>query len=133
MDSPTIVQDVPELQRVEDLWFEDGTLVLQAESSIFRIYKSILSIKSSVLRGILSKSQNQQDGLIEDCPVVRLDDSAEDLTDFLKAIYDAEYVPGVPSSIFYFSQVLHCFLLPSTVSSKSRQKPNFLSLLAFFG
>jgi hypothetical protein len=81
--------DSSELERIEDLWFEDGTLVLQAESSLFRIYKSILSIKSSVLRAIFSQPHNDT---LDDCPLVILDDSAQDLTYFLKAIYNPEYV-----------------------------------------
>jgi len=75
--------------RVQDLWFDDGTLVLQAEGSLFRIYKSILSIKSSVLRGLLSKPPQ---GTVDDCPLVQLDDSADDLTYFLKSIFNPEYV-----------------------------------------
>ena len=75
-------------QRVQDLWFDNGTLVLQAESSMFCVYKSILSIRSSVLRGILSKPQTN---FIEGCPVVPLDDSADDLTYFLKATFRPEY------------------------------------------
>jgi hypothetical protein len=87
MSSSAHPRDLSELQRVEDLWFEDGTLILQAESSLFRIYKSILSIKSSILRGILAKPSKNS---IDDCPVVCLDDPAEDLTYFLKAVYDPE-------------------------------------------
>jgi hypothetical protein len=85
-----------ESHRVQDLWFDDGTLVLQAEGSLFRIYKSILSIKSSVLRGLLSKPPQ---GTVDDCPLVQLDDSADDLTYFLKSIFDPECV----SFILFFS------------------------------
>jgi len=99
------MQDDTESQRIEDLWFDDGTLVLQAESSQFRIYKSILSIKSSVLRSILSQPQKET---LEECPLVHLDDPAQDLTYFLKAIFDTEYVcnrlPLLTSSLIPFDR-----------------------------
>ena len=32
----------PELERCNELWFDDGTVVLQAENVIFRVYMGIL-------------------------------------------------------------------------------------------
>jgi hypothetical protein len=89
---PETDTDTDTSRRVEDLWFDNGTLVLQAESSMFRVYKSILTIRSSVLRGLLSQPRKE---IVEGCPVVRLDDSADDITYFLKAIFRPEYVHTV--------------------------------------
>jgi len=75
------------LTRAPDLWFEDGTIILQAETRLFRVYKGILSLHSSVFRDMFSFPQPNDQSLVEGCMVVVVHDSAEDMTEFLKAIH----------------------------------------------
>ncbi|KAJ7452205.1 hypothetical protein FB451DRAFT_695926 [Mycena latifolia] len=43
--------------RVDDLWFPEGTLVIRAERTIFRVIQSILAARSSVFRDMLALPQ----------------------------------------------------------------------------
>ena len=76
-----------------DLWFDDGSIVLHVESTLFKVHRSILSSNSEVfcdMFGVLQPSTtNTSDGAIDGCPVVPLPDQAVDWTHVLKALYDA--------------------------------------------
>jgi hypothetical protein len=82
-------------------WFDDGNVVLQVESTLFRVHRSILSMHSEVFRGMFSVPQPAAtDGdLVDNCPVVQLPDRAVDWTHVLKAFYGGRYVP--PLYIFF--------------------------------
>ncbi|KAJ7608058.1 hypothetical protein DFH06DRAFT_1486343 [Mycena polygramma] len=84
--------------RVEDLWFPDGSLVIQAQASLFRVYYAVLAARSDVFKDMLALPQ-PADGeeTIEGCPVVRLPDAAEDVACFLRAIFDSSYFEPSPS------------------------------------
>ncbi|KAJ7500670.1 hypothetical protein B0H11DRAFT_2378680 [Mycena galericulata] len=62
--------------RVDELWFPEGGLVLQAEDRIFRVASSILAARSSVFRDMLSIPQTESQALIEECPIVAIFDSS---------------------------------------------------------
>ncbi|KAJ7119176.1 hypothetical protein C8R44DRAFT_189565 [Mycena epipterygia] len=79
-----------EPERVQDLWFEDGNLVIQAENHQFRVYRGILAARSSVFQDMLAFPQPPDSELIEGCPLVRLYDAATEVTVFLKAIFDSD-------------------------------------------
>ncbi|KAJ7494257.1 hypothetical protein B0H11DRAFT_2392461 [Mycena galericulata] len=66
--------------RVEELWFPDGSLVVQAENALFR-----------------PSPQPPDAEAIDGCPVVRLHDSAADVTCFLKAIFDSSFFEPYPA------------------------------------
>jgi hypothetical protein len=82
--------DVPPLRRVVELWFdsEDDNVVLRAEDCLFGVPKEILATRSSVFRDMLSPSHASRETL-DGCPVVLLQDSAADVTHFLRAIFDS--------------------------------------------
>lgn len=80
------------LTRSPELWFEDGSVVLHVESTLFRVHRSILSSNSEVFRDMFSVPQppmNVSEGVIDGCPVVHLPDHAVDWTHVLSALYDA--------------------------------------------
>ncbi|EGO20518.1 hypothetical protein SERLADRAFT_476777 [Serpula lacrymans var. lacrymans S7.9] len=100
----------------DDLWFCDGSVVLRAENTIFRVHKSQLSRHSAFFHDLFSlpqphheKSNEQSRAIIdrnssssrssavlevdseneiEGCPVIYLHDSAEDVENLLTALYD---------------------------------------------
>ncbi|KAF7297739.1 BTB domain-containing protein [Mycena kentingensis (nom. inval.)] len=75
------------IARSPDYWFDDGSIVLQVESTQFRVAKSMLARHSSVFADMLSLPPTQ-DPLIEGCPLVELaGDSSRDWTHLLGAIY----------------------------------------------
>ncbi|KIY44225.1 hypothetical protein FISHEDRAFT_52460 [Fistulina hepatica ATCC 64428] len=92
------MQDPIPITRCEELWFADGTMVFQAENTQFRLYSGLLAGKSAIFQDMLAFPQPTAGGeMIEGCPLVRLQDSAEDATSFFKAIYDYEFFPPAPA------------------------------------
>ncbi|KIY46103.1 hypothetical protein FISHEDRAFT_60581 [Fistulina hepatica ATCC 64428] len=106
MDSEAVsVQDdtPPEFwNKVEDLWFDDGSIVVRAGCSIYRLSKSLLMMRSPVLRDLLSVPDTESSQTYEQCPVVTFPDAAREVTPFLKAIFDSSYFDGntVPDGSF---------------------------------
>lgn len=81
------------LSRHPDLWFSDGSVVLKAESTSFRVHTSQLMRRSAFFRDLFSlprpgKDAVELDGTYDGCPLLVLHDSAEDLSNLLKALYD---------------------------------------------
>jgi hypothetical protein len=86
--------------RHPDLWFSDGSVVLRAEGTLFRVHISQLVRRSLFFRDLLSLPQPAKDAVgldntFDGCPLLLLHDSAEDLSNLLKALYD-----GGPCVIF---------------------------------
>jgi len=70
-------------------WFEDGSIILQAESTQFRVHKTLLARRSTVL-GDMFEVPQPADGepLVEGCLVVHLSDTAEDVEHMVCSLYD---------------------------------------------
>lgn len=102
LDDSELSKNGTAVRRHPDLWFGDGSVVLRAENVAFRVHKSQLSRQSLFFRDLFSLPQpgveagkesnvlqDGGDGMLEGCPVLRLhDDSAEDVTNLLHALYD---------------------------------------------
>ncbi|KAJ6452661.1 hypothetical protein C8R45DRAFT_1040501 [Mycena sanguinolenta] len=89
----------PELVREETLWFADGTLVLQAETRLFRVSPGVLAAKSPVFQDMLGFPQPQNGESYDGCPLVHLLDSAADTTHFLRAIFHYDYFEPWPARL----------------------------------
>jgi BTB/POZ domain len=90
-ESPTL-QPLSHPKRADGLWFDDGSIVLQAGTTQFRVHRSVLSANSAVFRDMFSVPQAAKgDEVVEGCYVVRLSDSAEDWIYVLRAFYDFRY------------------------------------------
>ena len=76
------------------VWYDDGNLIIEAGSSRFRIYKGLLADKSLLFSTMLSLPPVASEQLVDGCPVVQFQDSAQDVGIFLKAIYDPWYSHG---------------------------------------
>ena len=88
-------------ERHPTLWLEDGNVVLSAKSPndntrtlLFRVHRSVLARQSKVFADMFelppSDSVDLQ-GLYEGVPRIDLHDSAEDLEEMLKVLYDPWY------------------------------------------
>ncbi|KAJ7023079.1 hypothetical protein C8F04DRAFT_1135592 [Mycena alexandri] len=97
-------------KRVEELWFEDGNIVLQAGDSQFRVYRGILAVRSHVFQDMLSFPQPPDSDLVDGCPLVHLPDSEIEVCFFLKAIFDPEFLMPFPSKTT-FDAVTSCLRL----------------------
>ncbi|KAJ6459025.1 hypothetical protein C8R45DRAFT_1031298 [Mycena sanguinolenta] len=91
--STPIVQEIPS----SEIWFKDGTLVLQAGASSFRVYSGILADRSPVFHDMLEFPQPEDAPTVDGCPVVRLTDAENDLSCFLKALFDYEFFLPYPA------------------------------------
>ncbi|KAJ7922348.1 hypothetical protein B0H13DRAFT_1983516 [Mycena leptocephala] len=92
------------LTRVQDLWFSDGSLVVRAENTIFRVSGAVLAARSSVFQDMLSFPQpGSSPGAediegIEGIPIVEVHDMAAEVEPFLRAIFDSSFFMPPPSS-----------------------------------
>ncbi|PSR72594.1 hypothetical protein PHLCEN_2v11587 [Hermanssonia centrifuga] len=75
------------IDRDELLWYEDGNIVLHVESTQFRVHKSILASKSIIFKDLFALAQSDDAPTVEDCPVLHLADSAEDMSHILDVLY----------------------------------------------
>jgi len=94
---PAIPEHPPDSRtKHADLWFCDGSVILQADSTLFRVHKSQLSRRSTVFSDMFTLPQppvmtthaTLADETHEGCPIVKLYDSAEDVANLLLALYD---------------------------------------------
>ncbi|KAI0060251.1 hypothetical protein BV25DRAFT_1807603 [Artomyces pyxidatus] len=93
---PLSSPEPPQLTRHPDLWFSDGSVVLHAEDTLFRVHMSQLSRRSVIFHDMFSLPQPDAcapraiiaDETYDGCPLVRLHDSADDVASLLTALYD---------------------------------------------
>lgn len=80
--------------RSGSVWFDDGNIIIQAEGTIFKVYRGVLAAHSSVFKDMLSIPQPSSEGLsaIEGCAVVHVSDTAADITIVLEALCLRGYV-----------------------------------------
>lgn len=103
MENAAVIKQDP------DLWFSDGSIIVIAEDTGFRVHMSLLSRSSPILRDVFTLPQpvagtTSFDGnnVFQDTPVVHVSDSAYDMRCLLHTIYDGrKYVP-----LFSFRRVV---------------------------
>ena len=87
-----------------EFWFSDGSLILCAQSTLFRVHISQLCRKSVFFRDLFSLPQpspsDANERQLEGCPVLDLHDSSEDVANLVRVIYDGPYVYS-----FFMSQL----------------------------
>lgn len=89
----TEADDSP-IVRCEELWFDDGNLVIQAGDTQYRVHRSILSKKSvffNDLKAVAQSSTTSAEGTVEGCPVIELQDDVESVEYMLCRIYDTAH------------------------------------------
>lgn len=73
--------------RHEQLWFDDGNIVLVAENVAFKVHRSLLRRHSQVFSDLFQLSQPSQEDEMDGVPVCTLHDSHHELADILDVIY----------------------------------------------
>ncbi|KAJ7431973.1 hypothetical protein B0H11DRAFT_824160 [Mycena galericulata] len=76
------------------IWYFDGSVVLQAETTQFRVHASILSAGSTVFKDMfeVARAPSNLESEVEGCPLVQLyDDKALDVELVLDALYDRNF------------------------------------------
>ncbi|KDQ56535.1 hypothetical protein JAAARDRAFT_58838 [Jaapia argillacea MUCL 33604] len=83
--------DVQPLIRSADVWFDDGNVILIAESTQFKVFRGILSASSPIFQDMFSLSTEVPEESIDGCPVVHLSDTTADVSHMLRALHDRRY------------------------------------------
>ncbi|KAJ6471582.1 hypothetical protein C8R47DRAFT_1324904 [Mycena vitilis] len=95
--SSTDLPSSPPLTRAEGLWFQDCGLIIQAESTLFRVSGDLLGVHSPVFRDMSSLPQPKHADMMDGCPFVVLQDSAEDVHILLKALFYCDFFEAYPA------------------------------------
>ena len=78
--------DPDQLQWDDEFRFDDGSIVLVAGNTGFRVYRALLAAQSTVFADMFSSSSPDVDEIVDKCPVVYLSDSPKDLAHFLRVL-----------------------------------------------
>lgn len=71
-----------------NIWYQDGSIILQVEKKYYRVHLSILAEHSAVFRDMFTIGEPDGELTYEGCPIVFLSDNAQDLEYLLRAIYN---------------------------------------------
>jgi hypothetical protein len=84
----------PNPVRSADVWYDDGTLIICAENTLFRVYRGILAAQSDIFKDMLSIPQPSSVNAetFEGCAIVRVHDKADDMERLLRVVVDIGYV-----------------------------------------
>ncbi|KAJ6589851.1 hypothetical protein DFH09DRAFT_217605 [Mycena vulgaris] len=75
-----------------DIWYEDGSVVLTADNTQFRVHWSILAQHSTFFRDLQGLPQPPDQPSVEGCPVVELPDALADVENLLRALYNPTFL-----------------------------------------
>ncbi|KAF7350942.1 BTB domain-containing protein [Mycena sanguinolenta] len=70
-----------------DIWYTDGTVVLQAQATQFRVYWGVLAQQSSFFRAMQALPQPPNQPNVDGCPIIQLHDNVADVECLLKALF----------------------------------------------
>ncbi|TFY68945.1 hypothetical protein EVG20_g3346 [Dentipellis fragilis] len=98
-------------QRHEHLWFGDGTIVLRADDTRYRVHADILETCSSEFKRMLETETKDEGSLVVGVPLLVLDDEpiyVECMLNFFYKISEVEeYETGASPSYLYLKAWLH--------------------------
>ncbi|KAK7036046.1 BTB domain-containing protein [Favolaschia claudopus] len=120
-----------EPHRLEDLWFDDGNLVIQAQSTLYWVYRGFLSSRSTVFEDMLALPQPPDAELVGGCPLVRLPDPENEVTPFLKAIFLPEFFMPYPART-NFDDLSGCLRLSNKYEVDYLRKRSLVHLSSAF-
>jgi len=82
----SMAETIPAIQS-QSFWFYDGSLILHAEDTCYRVHKHLLARHSKVFRDMIRIPQPEDDSSIEEPEVVHVSDTKKDWEFFLEFIY----------------------------------------------
>ncbi|EKM61831.1 uncharacterized protein PHACADRAFT_180864 [Phanerochaete carnosa HHB-10118-sp] len=74
--------------RYEELWFEDGNVIVVSHDVTFKLHAGVLKRHSSVFRDLLNEKKATQAEIYEGCQVLRLTDRVGELAELFFIMYD---------------------------------------------
>lgn len=88
MSRETTLTKLATLTHCPDLWFPDGTVVLQAEKTVFCLYSGLLMQTSLVFQDIFGIPEASFQETYDGRPFVQMPDPVVDMIPFLKCIFN---------------------------------------------
>ncbi len=79
------------IERDQDLWFEDGNIVVVAQRTAFRFHRGALSRHSQIFRHLFTVPQPTPSDAVESidgCTAIHVSDTPSDFKYLLCAVYD---------------------------------------------
>ncbi|TCD64125.1 hypothetical protein EIP91_004506 [Steccherinum ochraceum] len=96
-----------EWKHSEVVWYEDGNIIVVAESEGFRVFRSVLSKASTTFAGMFSMSaEGLHQEIYDGCSVVRLTDPVDDIRVLMRAIFDISYNVDASLTIDHLTTIL---------------------------
>lgn len=71
-----------------DIWYHDGSIIIEAERTQFRVHQTVLAQHSAFFQGMLTVPQPKGEPMLEGCPIVPLTDTAVDVAHLLRLLYN---------------------------------------------
>jgi hypothetical protein len=71
-----------------DIWYQDGSVVLQAQDTQFRVHWGNLCQHSSFFREMQGLPQPPDLPSVDGCPIIELQDAVLDVEHLLKVLYN---------------------------------------------
>src|ERR1700683_5356731 len=84
-------QEIEVSTRHPDICFDDGNLAVLSGSYYFLVHQGVLSRRSDTLKKLVDFSEGENVQFLEGRPVLHLQDSPDDMSRFLQALYDGMY------------------------------------------
>ncbi|KAJ7821518.1 hypothetical protein B0H14DRAFT_1331921 [Mycena olivaceomarginata] len=115
-----------------DIWYEDGSVVLQAQHTQFRVHWGVLARQSSFFHDMQGLPQPPDQPSVDGCPVVKLPDDIADVECLLKALYSPTFLaqaalplPAIGALIGWDASTISaiCWIRPSGVWSLKTRRP----------
>ncbi|KAH9481041.1 hypothetical protein JR316_0005560 [Psilocybe cubensis] len=75
------------VKRSHSLWFEDGSVILEAQKTQFRVHRSILCNYSKVFQDMFTVPQPESSAMVDGVPLIHVIDDAVDWENVLGIIY----------------------------------------------
>ncbi|TFK89933.1 hypothetical protein K466DRAFT_544302 [Polyporus arcularius HHB13444] len=75
-----------DLTRDGEFWLGDGSVVLIAGKTGFKVYRDLLAAQSPIFADMFATATPSAHDALEGCPVAHVSDSAEDIRHFLRAL-----------------------------------------------
>ncbi|KAJ7686529.1 hypothetical protein B0H17DRAFT_713989 [Mycena rosella] len=80
-------ESAPSITRSSSVWYEDGSVVLQVESTQFKVHWGVLAQHSSFFHDMQGLPQPLDQPSVDGCAIVELLDPVVDVEHLLKALY----------------------------------------------
>ncbi|KAI0046968.1 hypothetical protein FA95DRAFT_1291470 [Auriscalpium vulgare] len=92
--------------RYKQLSFDDGNIILQADTASFCVHRSILSLHSEVFRDMFAVGNSDGEETRDGVPVLRLPDQDDELYELLRALYLPQHINRTIPMDFGLSLIL---------------------------